>query len=155
MSGTTPPTPGTARPQVQVDPSIPAKRLSTLTNNSSPQSAIIDVPPGWIDSPASGSRSTRGSMDVDPVRRSMDSVSTTSLYRHIYLLTSLSHPPIHPLRWLLERAHPTTTRHHIAILYDLKSSQKTHSLRDPFQKTHSRKPNRALRTMVNLLGRTR
>jgi hypothetical protein len=155
MSETTPPTPATARPQVQVDPSIPAKRLSTLTNNSSPQSAIIDIPPGWIDSPASGSRSTRGSMDVDPIRRSMDSVSRSHLYRHVLLLTQSSHPPIHPPPWLLESAHPTTTRHRIATLYDLKSSQKIHLPRDPFQKTHSRKQSQALRTMANLLGTIR
>jgi hypothetical protein len=69
MSGSTPP--GSARPQVQVDPSMAAKRQSTHTD--SPQSAIIDVPPGWQDSPASGSG--RGSMDIDPARRSIETVS--------------------------------------------------------------------------------
>jgi hypothetical protein len=69
MSGSTPP--GSARPQVQVDPSMAAKRQPTHTN--SPQSAIIDVPPGWQDSPASGSG--RGSMEIDLARRSIETVS--------------------------------------------------------------------------------
>lgn len=56
------------RPHVEVDPSAFSRdRAQPSPHSESPQSAIIEVPPGWNGSPASTSR---GSMDV--ARRSID-----------------------------------------------------------------------------------
>lgn len=70
-----------SRPRVQVDPSVAALRQSPQPG--SPQSAIIDYPSGWNDSPASGSRTDRGSMDIDPARRSIESASHDPFPLHV------------------------------------------------------------------------